>query len=70
MKNKDYSKWLKLVIVLLAAVATVLKWRGVLPEATVNEIWLSASFAYGISLGTMDFNIIRDGFTESKKGEQ
>lgn len=60
MKNKDYSKWLKLLIVVLAVTASVLKWFGVLGSATITEIWEVAGFAYGISLGTMDFNIIAD----------
>lgn len=60
MKNKDYSKWLKLLIVVLAVVASVLKWFGVIGNASISEIWQVAGFAYAISLGTMDFNICRD----------
>lgn len=62
MKNKDYSKWLKLLIVLLAVVASVLKWFGLMGSATIPEIWSVAAYAYGISLGTMDFNICRDSW--------
>lgn len=69
MKNKDYSKWGKLVIVLLATVASVFKWFGVLGNASIAEIWEVAGFAYGIMLGTMDFNIIVDGFRENKGKE-
>lgn len=60
MKNKDYSKWLKLLIVVLAVIASVLKWFGVLGNAGISEIWQVAGFAYAISLGTMDLNICRD----------
>lgn len=60
MKNKDYSKWLKLLIVVLASVASVLKWFGVMGNASISEIWQVAGFAYAISLGTMDLNICRD----------
>lgn len=69
MKNKDYSKWLKLLIVVLAVVASVLKWFGIMGNATINEIWQVACFAYAISLGTMDFNIVRDNWNEVKDGK-
>lgn len=60
MKNKDYSKWLKFVLVLIAFSLCVLKWLNILPDASIFEIWTSATAAYGIALGTMDFNIITD----------
>lgn len=66
MRNKDYSKWVKLAIVVLAVVASVLKWFGIMGNATIAEIWQVAGFAYAISLGTMDFNIIKDNWTEKK----
>ena len=69
MKNKDYSKWLKLLIVVVATIASVLKWFGVLGQATIPEIWEVAAFAYGISLGTMDFNIIADTLKEKAERE-
>lgn len=62
MKNKDYSKWLKLLIVVLAVAASVMKWFGVLGNATIGEIWQVGGMAYAIALGTMDFNIIVDGW--------
>lgn len=67
MKNKDYSKWLKLLIVILAVVASVLKWFGIMGNATISEIWEVAGFAYAISLGTMDLNIVKDSWTEKKE---
>lgn len=66
MKNKEYSKLVKLIIVILAVVASVLKWFGVMGNATIGEIWEVAGFAYGISLGTMDLNIVKDSWTEKK----
>lgn len=66
MKNKDYSKWLKLLIVILAVVASVLKWLGFMGSATISEIWQVAGFAYAISLGTMDFNICKDNWSGEK----
>lgn len=68
MKNKDYSKLLKLLIVVLATGASVLKWFGVLGNATITEIWQVAAMAYAVSLGTMDFNIIVDNWKEQKDG--
>lgn len=62
LKNKDYSKLLKLLIVVLATIGSVLKWFGVLGSATITEIWQVAAMAYALSLGTMDFNIIIDTF--------
>lgn len=66
MKNKDYSKWLKLIIVIVCSVASVLKWFNILGNATITEIWQVGAMAYILSLGTMDFNIIVDGFREKK----
>lgn len=68
MKNKDYSKWVKLALVLLALAASVLKWLGLMGEATIGEIWQVAGFAYAISLGTMDLNITKDSW--SKKNDE
>lgn len=67
MKNKDYSKWLKLIIVIVCSVASVLKWFNILGNATITEIWQVGAMAYVLSLGTMDFNIIVDGFREKKE---
>ena len=69
MKNKDYSKWLKLLIVVFCVILSVLKWFSVLGTATITEIWQVGAMAYALSLGTMDFNIIVDGFKENKNKE-
>lgn len=62
MKVKLYSQLFKLVLVLLGLGACVLKWTGIFTNATINEIWVALSFAYGIGLGTIDLNITRDSF--------
>lgn len=67
MKTKEYSKNGKAVIVILASLATVLKWVGIFKCATIPEIWQVAAWAYGILLGVIDFNISRDGFIEKKE---
>lgn len=69
MKNKEYSKWVKLFIILLGFVLSVLSWFGLLGTATIDEIWKVCTFAYAISLGVMDFNISKDNWSE-KKGEK
>lgn len=66
MKNKDYSKWLKLLIVIFCTTASILKWFDVLGNATIAEIWQVGAMAYAVSLGTMDLNIIIDGIREKK----
>ena len=62
MKNKEYSKIGKCLIAVVAFGLCLLKWFGVLPNATISEIWTSATWCYGIMLGTMDFNIIKDNW--------
>lgn len=69
MKNKDYSKWLKLLIVIFCVILSILKWFNILGTATITEIWQVGAMAYALSLGTMDFNIIVDGFRENKNKE-
>jgi len=62
MKVKVYSQLFKLVLVLLGLTGSVMKWTGIFSNATINEIWVALSFAYGIGLGTIDLNITRDSF--------
>lgn len=66
MKMKSVSLLVKIVLVVAGFGLCVLKWCGVLPAADVGEIWKSCAFAYGISMGTIDFNICRDNWVESK----
>lgn len=62
MTVKHYSQLFKLVLVLLGLTGSVMKWTGIFSNATINEIWVALSFAYGIGLGTIDLNITRDSF--------
>lgn len=70
MKNKEYSKLGKLVIAGIAFSLCILKWVGILPNASISEIWTSAGWCYGIMLGTMDLNISRDSWTENKNNSE
>lgn len=67
MKMKHLSFLVKIVLVVLGFGLCVLKWFGKLPEATISEIWYSIAFAYGVGLGTIDFNIVRDNWIEGRK---
>ena len=60
MKVKSYSLLGKLVIVAVSYVLCILKWLDILPNATVTEIWGAGATAYGLLLGTIDFNITAD----------
>ena len=69
MKVKDKSFLIKVILIIGGFALCVLHWVGILPEAEIKEIWLSIGFAYGVGLGTIDFNIYRDNWIE-KKGEE
>lgn len=60
MKIKSYSLLGKLAIVVVSYALCVLKWVDILPNATVTEIWGAGATAYGLLLGTIDFNITAD----------
>ena len=73
MKVKDKSFLGKVIIVVVGFTLSILKWAGILPNATITEIWAACGTAYGILLGTVDYNICRDNETENKielKGEK
>ena len=70
MKVKNTSMLVKFILVVAGFALCVLHWCGVLPNAEIKEIWMSISFAYGVSLGTIDFNICRDNWVESKGVEE
>lgn len=67
MKIKTYSLLGKTVIVVASYALCVLKWLNILPNATVTEIWGAGATAYGLMLGTIDFNIVRDNEVENKQ---
>ena len=59
---KKISKLFKLVSSLGLVVCAVLKWVGLLPNATVGEICMVWSVVYGLGAGTIDLNIMFDKF--------
>lgn len=67
MKVKAYSLLGKSIIVVISYTLCILKWLNVLPNAQVSEIWGAAATAYGLLLGTVDFNIVRDNEVENKQ---
>ena len=67
MKVKNISMLVKIVLVILGFGLSVLKWCGILSNADFNEIWKACAFAYGISMGSVDFNITRDNWVEKKE---
>lgn len=70
MKTKTVSLLVKIALVAAGLFFCVLKWFGKLPNASVSEIWYAVGFAYGVGLGTIDFNIIRDNWVEKKETEE
>lgn len=62
MKVKKYSLLGKLALVILSYGLCVLAWLGKLPNATTMDIWGASAMAYGLMLGTIDFNIMRDNW--------
>ena len=66
MKIKTYSLLIKAFLILLGLTCCFLKWLNILPNATITEIWASMSMAYGLGLGTIDYNIIFDNIKEHK----
>lgn len=70
MKIKSVSLLVKILLIVAGFGFCVLKWFGKLSEATINEIWYSIGFAYGVGLGTVDFNIVRDNWIEKKEGAE
>jgi hypothetical protein len=66
MKLKNVSLLVKIALITIGFGLCVLKWFGKLPSASINEIWYSIAFAYGVGLGTIDFNIVRDNWIEGR----
>jgi len=70
MKLKNVSLLVKIALITIGFGLCVLRWFGKLPSASINEIWYSIAFAYGVGLGTIDFNIVRDNWIEGRNGHQ
>lgn len=66
MKVKEESRLGKYILVIAGFALSVLKWLGILPGADIKEIWYTVAIAYGVGFGTIDWNICRDTWQESK----
>lgn len=67
MKVKEESRLGKYILVVAGFTISVLKWCGFLPGADIKEIWYAVAFAYGVGFGSIDFNIARDNWVETKE---
>jgi len=65
---KKISKIFKFAAAGGIVLCAVLKWTGVLPNATVGEICMMWAVVYGLGAGTIDLNIMFDKFCGSKGG--
>lgn len=63
---KTISKIFKFVATVGAILCAVLKWVGIMTNATVGEICALWCCIYGIGAGTIDANIMIDKFTGAK----
>lgn len=70
MSAKIISKISKILLAIICMVAFVLKWRGILVNATSSEIIACCFAAYGIVAGTIDVNISLDKIVDILKGGQ
>ena len=70
MKIKSVSLLVKILLICGGFALCILKWCGKLPDAEIREIWMSVTFAYGVGLGTIDFNICRDNWVEKEPETQ
>lgn len=65
---KKISKIFKFISAGGIVLCAVLKWAGVLPNATIGEICMMWAVVYGLGAGTIDLNIMFDKFCGSKGG--
>lgn len=69
-ENKLTAKTISKIFKFMAATgiitSAILKWAGILPNATAGEICLIWATVYGIGAGTIDLNIMFDKFTRQK----
>lgn len=63
---KTISKVFKFTAAGGVIVCAVLKWVGILPNASAGEICMIWAAVYGIGAGTIDLNIMFDKFTGAK----
>ena len=64
---KSISKLYKFVCPAGALICTVLKWVGVMPQATMGEVVFLWSFIYGWGAGTIDINLMLEKFSTKQE---
>lgn len=65
IKAKDASLWAKILGGLIIVGGHILKWVGLMPNATSVEICACGFSVMGL-FGTVDLNILMDKFTQGK----
>ena len=70
VEAKSLSKLFKIFTGVGLLTCAILKWYGLLPNATMGEICMLWSVVYGLGAGTIDFNLIVDKFVGGTKHEQ
>lgn len=64
---KTISKMFKFAATGGIVACAVLKWAGILPDASAAEICMVWAAVYGIGAGTIDLNIMFDKFTGARR---
>ena len=59
---KTISKFFKFIAPLGMITCAILKWAGILPNASMGEICMLWATVYGLGAGTIDLNIMFDKF--------
>ncbi len=70
LKAKTISKLFKFVAAFGVILCAVLKWIGIMPNATIGEICAAWAAVYGLGAGTIDANIIIDKFQAEQAAER
>ena len=68
LSAKTISKIFKFVSAAGIVICAVLKWIGLMPNASVGEICAVWATVYGLGAGTIDLNIMFDKFTGGQNG--
>lgn len=68
LSAKTISKIFKFVSTAGLVTCAVLKWLGVMPNATEGGICMIWSVAYGLGAGTIDLNVTLDKFLGNNDG--
>ncbi len=70
IKAKTLSKVFKIVSAVGSFICSVIKWLGLFPDASINEIIWAWVAVYGVGAGTIDANIIIDKFKGSSNAAE